>query len=373
MQSAFEVDQNVFEIPDQFKQRLIEATQVSWYGRQFFTGLNAYSGDHGTLHRIKTYAAAVFGSFFFGATSYFSIDGSVRMVATSLQQDPISSDVGHGGEWGQQPFQYGLAIHMYLISAFTNRGCLEDVKTIYRDIIEHLINEEGKDITAFYHKLEDDILYLMNRSFSKANILEARVFLSELFQKVDLNDFPCRPLELDRAVITDYKKILKQLKESDSWTLSNIAGDIDDGFHLLKQIGIGQTIEKSAGVLLFDAAMLASVAFMLWGMTIVIDEVFVSRTSPESSGHVSEWSINILTNFFLMHLVYSWSIKREITLHKTRRVMMNHFQQGDLEMGVVGPTGESKNRLIESCNHYLDQLAQKCQFNTLPSQYRLNL
>lgn len=367
------VTDDKFEVPEEFKQRLFEATQVSWYGRNFFRGLHAYSGDHGTWHRIKVYAAAVFGSLFYGSTSYFSIDGSVRMVDASLQEDPIPSDIGHGGEWIQQPFQYGLAIHMYLLNAFSNRGCLEEVKGIYRDVIAHMLKDEGKDITKFYQKLEKDVLFLVNRTFSKSNLLEVRLFLTDLFKDVDTADFPCRPLALDRGLVNSYRQILQGIKESRSWTLSNTARDVGSSFRLLKERGVGQTIGKTTGVVVFDAAMLVSVAFMMWGLTIVIDEVFISQSGPESSGHLSEWSINILTNLFLIYLVYSWTIKREVTLHNTRSVMMQHLrpEDDDLESGGPSLTKRQQRRLIEGCNHYLDQLAEKCQFNTLPSQYHL--
>lgn len=374
MNLAPTIDDGKFEVPDQFKQRLLEATKVSWYGRQFFRGLHTYSGDHGTWHRIKVYAAAVFGSFFYGATTYFSFDGSVRMVDTSLQEDPIPSNVGHGGEWMQQPFQYGLAIHIYLLNAFANRGCLEEVKEIYREIVDHLVNNEGKDITGFYEKLEKDVLYLANRTFTKSNLLEVRLFLADLFRDVDTDDFPCRPLKLDKELTDTYRQILRDLKESASWSLVNISRDAKDSYRLLKDRGVGQAIGKAAGVAVFDAAMLVSVAFMIWGMSIVFDEVFISKTSPESSGHLSEWSINILTNLFLIYLVYSWTIKREVTLQNTRRVMMRHLQSDvdDLEGGGSALSQRQKQRLIEGCNHHLDQLAEKCQFNTLPSQYHLD-
>lgn len=360
-----------YQVSDLHKRRLMEATQVSCYGRNFFRGLHAYSGDHGVWHRIKTYAAAVFGSLFFGATTYFSVDGAVRMVDVSLQDDPIPSDVGHGGEWLQQPFQYGLALHMYLISAFSNRGCLEEVKGIYSDIIADIANQEDVDIEELYHKLEADILFLAKRAVSGANLFEVRTFLIDLFRTIDLDLVDCETLRVDRELRDHYRALMGSLKESQAWTCSNIVKDTRDGLRLLGRRGVGQAIEKGAGVVVFDLAMLVSVGFMLWGLTIVFDEVFLSRSAPESSGHLSEWSINILTNLTLIYLVHSWTIKREVTLYKTRRVMIEHLRPEDEEAGGHGLNGQSLDRLLGACNELLDRLAEKCQFNTLPSQYRL--
>ncbi len=365
-------DINSFEIPDHFKRRLIEATRGSGFGRQFFRGLNAYSGDHGVWHRVKTYAAGVFGSLFFGATSYFSIDGSVRMIDVSLEEDPVLSDIGHGGEWLQQPFQYGLAIHMYLISALSNRGCYEEVKEVYREIIASIAESDGCDIEAFYDKLEADVSYLAGRSLSRTNPLEIRAFLIDLFSEIDLTIHDCPPLRLDRQLETHYRDLAAELKAGDAWTVSQTAQDIRDGFRLLGNRGIVQALEKGVGVAVFDIAMLVSIGFMFWGLTIVFDEVLLSRDAPESSGHLSEWSINILTNVFLIYLVHSWTIKREVTLNKTRRIMCDHFKSDDLEAGGHGLTGPQAERLLDACNRYLDSLAAKCQFNTLPSQYRIH-
>ncbi|WP_162268164.1 hypothetical protein [Waddlia chondrophila] len=136
--------------------------------------------------------------------------------------------------------------------------------------------------------------------------------------------------------------------------------------------GIGQGIERGAGVVVFDLAMLVSIGFMVWGLTIAFSEVFLAKSAPENSGHLSEWPISIITNVFLISLIYSWTIKREQTLYKTKRIMVEHFHSGDIEEEGHGLQGESLNRLVGACNHLLDMLAEKCQFNTLPSQYRLD-
>lgn len=361
-----------FEIPDHYRKRLLEATQGSSYGRQFFRGLRAYSGDHGAWHRIKTCAAAVFGSLFFGATTYFSIDGSVRMIDVSLKKESIPSDVGHGGEWLQQPFQYGLAVHMYLISAFSNRGCLEEVKSIYREIISHITNEEETDIENFYHKLESDIFYLAKRTVSGATLIEVRTFLIDLFDEMNLNEIDCPSLQIDRELKDHYFRLTEALKANNAWSCSNVVKDTCDGLKLLGRSGIGQGIERGAGVVVFDLAMLVSIGFMVWGLTIAFSEVFLAKSAPENSGHLSEWPISIITNVFLISLIYSWTIKREQTLYKTKRIMVEHFHSGDIEEEGHGLQGESLNRLVGACNHLLDMLAEKCQFNTLPSQYRLD-
>jgi hypothetical protein len=374
MQPTIPLNSRSFIIPDEYRIKLQDALQVSWYGRNMFRGLHGHSGDGGTGHKIKVYAAAVFGTLCYGTTSYFSITGAVNMAQASLAQDPVPADIGHTGEWLQQPFQYGFAIYTYLFAAFSSRGCLEEVKTVYAEIIAYLIEKDQKaDISDFYQQMEDDILHLSDRCLSKTNLLKIRAFLVELFKDIDLSKFKCRPLKLDRKLVTHYEEILDRLKKSQSWSLANTKECLGEEMRVLARHGTGQAVLTGSGIVVFQIAMLATSAIMGWGLSAVVDEVFISKNAPESAGHLPDWTINILTNLFLTYVVYSWTIKKEAVLNRTQRVMQQYLQAGrDIEEGGLQLRSEELKRLCKTCNDLLDQLAAKCSFGPLPSQYRLS-
>ncbi len=311
---------NRFVIPEEYTEQLQRALKPSLYGREIFTGIHAYSGDGGAVHRIAVYAAAVFGALYYGAGAFLTINGAREMSEKLFSNRSGShSDIGHVGEWPLQIFDYGLAIYAYFLHAFSNRGCLEKVKGIYRNVIEYLVNQEQElDISDFYQQLEDDILYLANRSFSNTDLLEIRLFLVELFEGIDMNVFSCPSLELDRILCEDYREILNRIKESQSLSLSNICKFLSDGIGLLGRRGTGQAVIKSIAMSVFQIGVLACSVFLVWGFSVVINESYISKISPDASGHLFGWGIEGFTNLLLIYAAYSWVIKREAVLHRTQ-------------------------------------------------------
>jgi hypothetical protein len=264
---------------------------------------------------------------------------------------------------------------MYLFSALSNQGYLKDVEELYSKLTDEVLaGEEGKDISELYRQFEADFQFLAKRSFSGMDLLQVRLHLIELFKNVDTAKFPCEPLAMDRLLTDDYKRMVQKLKEQEEWTLSNIKENWKEGLSLMRKRGTAQTVEKGICFAGFQAAMAVTSIFMVWGLTIVFDEVFLSKTGREASGHLAEWSINVLTNLALMYVIYSWLIKREATLRRTKDVMERQLRGSpsqDLEEGAEPQKPNAvKNRLIEAFNKVLDGLAEKCHFNTLPSQYR---
>jgi hypothetical protein len=379
MLSLIENPMQHFVTPDHFKKNLEESLKPTWYGRNIILGLASYANQGGMVHKIKVYAAALFGVLFGGFTTFYSFDGSIRMVQYSLDEkklgNPMPSDVGHGGEWIQQPFQYGLASHMFLFSAFANKGHLDKMKQLYQELIKEVLKtEEGKDITQFYKECEDDFRFLANRCLTSANLIQIKLELIKIFENINTESFKCIPLDLDRSLEIDYVTIIKELNKTESWAPSNLGKNLKLGVSLMRKRGVAQAIENGVCFSLFQAAMLATSFFMIWGMTRVVDEVFISKTDQRASGHLPEWSIAVFTNFLLMFVIYSWLFRKEVRLHRTHNVMRKHLvrpgSEVDLEDGMKLRTTHMKNHLIKTFNDVLDSLAEKCHYNTLPSQYR---
>lgn len=360
----------IFVLSDERKEQLEEALKGSWYGRNVFRGLHAYSGDHGICHRVSVYAVAVFATLFYGAGAYLTCEGAWKM-AQMMFPDQIQADIGHVGEWPMQMFECGLAIYLCVLLPFSNRGSLEDVKGIYRDVIADLINSgEERDISDFYQELENNIVYLSKRAFSNTDLFEIRLFLLDLFQNADMNILSCPDLELDRQLVNVYQGIRDSIEKSRAWTPSNAVDLLSTGLQLLAERGVGQAVVRGIGMTAFDLGVLICSAFMLWGFTAVINEAYISGTGPESSGHLFGWTLGgLLTSLVLIYTAYSYTIKREAVLHRTKKIMEEHLRPQDVE-AQLPYTQEQRDRLVNMCNDVLDQLAEKCDYNTLPSQYR---
>ena len=358
------------DLMGKYQKKLERSVTGSFYGKNIWMGLHSTLEKARILRKIRILATTIFGAYFAGITSYYSFDGATRIVKWSIEErldgNPLPSDIGHGGEWILQPIQNLLAIHLCYLSTLANEGHLSKVKRLYAKLTNKIL-EDGSpvDISHLYSRFEEDFKYLARRSFRSTNLFEIKQEMIAVFGKIDTSLYFCPPLDLDRSLQDDYLDLLEKIQKLDNWNLNNVKENWRLGISQLGRRGVVQAVEKGAYFSLFQVVLLISSAFLIFGLSIVIDEVFISKTGRESSGHLSEWSINIMTNFLLSYFCYLFLIKREAMLVRTRRVMKRYLEKSD--------EGEPtrKNHLVETMNEHLDHLAEKCHFTHLPSSYRI--
>jgi len=346
-----------------------KAVGGSFYGRNVWVGLNSAIDRAGVMGKLKVLSLAIFGTYFAAFTSYYSFDGSVRIIKWSIEErmlgEPLPSDIGHGGEWMQQPFQNLLVYQLCLLSPLANEGHLCNVKSVYKKLIKKAFEQEEADFSGLFFQFEEDFKYLAKRSFCSTDLFAIKRELVHLFDRIDLSLFDCPSLEIDRALLGDYADLEKKIAKLNNWNPVNLLKNWKIAAYQMGKRGVGQAVEKGVYFSLFQFAMLLSSAILLFGLTIVIDEVFLSKSGEEASGHLSEWTVNIVTNLLLIYFSYLFLIKREAMLTRTGQVFENHLLQQDRENPFL------QERLVETMNSHLDHLAEKCHFTHLPSSYRI--
>ncbi len=354
------------ELVPKYEKKLTEVTSGSFYGKNVWIGLHSSLERSSLMQKLKILSGTIFGSYLFTFTTYFSFDGAIRIVKWSIEQriegEPLPSDIGHGGEWIQQPLQNFLVIHLLYLSTMANQGQLARVTRIYDRLAKKIAAlKEGDDLSKLYRICEQDLRTLARRSFISLNMFQIKQELLKIFQSIDTAHSPCRTLDWDRALEGDYKALSQKLKALESITPFNTLKNWRIGYRHLCKRGLGQALEKSAFFTFFQGIMLFSSLLLLLGLGLVIDEVFLSQSGEESSGHLSEWILNIFTNFGLIYFSYYFLIKKEALLIRTRRVMAHFLEEKE----------DRSSHLVKVMNKELDERADRCHFTHLPSSYRL--
>jgi len=352
---------------NRFDKKLCQSVGGSFYGKPVWKGIHSTIEQAGAIGKLKTLAGTIFGTYLITATSYLSFDGAVRITKWSLEEalhgDALPSDIGHGGEWLQQPFQNLLIVHLLFISTLANEGRLSKVKRLYADFVKDIV-ERGKpsDLSEIYSRFERDFKFLAKRSYRSMNLFEIKIELIRLFRHIDTKTYQCPSLDIDRGLVDEYRSIAGKIQRLDNWNPKNVIENWRIGLYQLGKKGMGQAFEKSLYFTIFQIVMIVSSGLIIVGLASVIDEVFVSKRSEESVGHLSEWFFQVFANLFLIRYSYLIMIKREAMLVRTRRVMKRHLRNFK----------GNPQRLIKLMNQTLDCMAEKCHFTHLPSSYRFN-
>lgn len=373
--SIFSANQSVNAPTQSFNQTLFKASLNRFWPVRLFKGIHAFGDQRGRVAEVALIIAGIIGTGVFGASVYFSSEGSALIFKDAYDSIVsglgVPSQIGHAGEWSSQVIIYTL-VFFQEIKKVVREGDYKMLKSSYRNFLKDISDKKDLenipteiDWKDFYQNLKINLNVIGPQCILPKNSLKNHLTAIRLMEEL--------PQAMDLEMAED--RLLKQ-------ALVNVKADCDTHLkskNYFKRLWQGlKSINQCHGRVVQVASALTGFVLPLFlsfqsflsfvGSALVAKEVLEGVQSLSVIGHVGEWPANGLMFAYMANYFHDWSLLDQGDFVIVYKILQDHL--GRLQDPENG-NQRLYQRFREVANHELQRRASQCMFAVLPSQYRL--
>ncbi len=354
----------------QLNQTVYEKTENRFFLTRYCSAIKSITKEKGWTTGILSTCAMTGAKIYGLAFSYFCMEGSARSVIDVINDDQFLvrlRPLGDAAGWTALALFSALTITT-LSSRFIKEGEYLRLKSIFQKWI--LKNKEEIEKTEemprmIYNEMSKHLDKVSSQCFFPKNLASLQTTVLTLFCDVR-EERENSVLYKDKILEATYEKIRKNLENQSSAT--QYFSRLYDGLKSIKKHGgysrlTGSIIKGIAlPIIFFSGAFLSFVGEIGLGK-----EIFFDRNELTDIGHFGEWPFNATEMIGIAYFLHKWCILNEGDFARTRGTYKNALRSLQDENVLI------QSRLCKVANRELNDLAIRCHYFKLPSDYELTI